>query len=284
MKKSTFLILIICILHISIIAVAEENDYIKIAVIDSGIDENIELLDYSKILKGKSYIEGITSYTDKVGHGTAIAGLIQSNAPSIKIVPLMYYSKYPSGVPANGGIDGICKAIYDAVDTYKCKIINISSGIYTENNELKDAIEYAESKDVIVISAVGNDYASAKDRVFYPAAYSTVIGVGAIDDNMEIAEFSQRNESVMTVAYGVDVNVISIKNNSDYTEVSGTSYAAAFFCGIAASVVQEYPDITPKKFRELVECSSMDLGEPEYDITYGYGLIDKDTMLKNIKR
>jgi subtilisin family serine protease len=284
MRKLTFLIIIIYFLSISVITMAEEEHYINVAVIDSGIGENIEVLDYSKILKGKSYIEGITSYIDKIGHGTAVAGLIQSNAPNINIVPLMYYCQYPSGVTLNGGIDGICRAIYDAVDVYKCKIINISSGIYTENNELKNAVEYAESKGVIVISAVGNDRISAKDRVFYPAAYSTVIGVGAVDNDFKVGDFSQRNESVMTVAYGVDVEVISIRNSSHYVTVSGTSFAAANFCGLAASVIGEYPEITPKEFRELIECSSIDLGEPGYDNTYGYGLIDKDIMLKNIKK
>ena len=282
MKKLACLILIICIIPIST-AVARENPAIKVAVIDSGIDENNKLLDYSKITKGKSYIEGITSYADKVGHGTAVAGIIQSHATNANLVPLMYYSKYPSGVPLNGGIDAICRAIYDAVDTYQCKIINISSGIYTENDELKTAVAYAESKNVIVISAVGNDNITASDRVFYPAAYSTVIGVGAIDDNSEIADFSQRNESVMTVTYGTNIDAISVKNNSDYTVVSGTSYAAAALCGIAANAVEEYHSITPAEFRKLIRCSCIDLGEQGYDVIYGYGAIDEHSLLKNIQ-
>ena len=230
-------------------------------------------------MPGKSYIKGVTSCKDRIGHGTAVAGIIQKYAPNAQLVPLMFYSKYASGVPNNGGVKAICKAIYDAVDSYHCKIINISSGIYSQNDELETAVEYAESKDVIIISAVGNDNKVSSDRIFYPAAYSTVIGVGAIKENFEIANFSQSNRSVMTVMYGVDLQVISIKNGTDYTTVSGTSYSAAIVSGIAAKVAQKYPDITPSEFRRLIGLSCRDLGEPGYDVVYGYGFLDKDRII-----
>lgn len=257
-------------------AAAESN--VTVAVIDTGIDADNPLIDYSKILQAKSYIEGEPSCEDKIGHGTAIAGIIQEYAPNTLIVPLMYYTAYASGVPRNGGVQAICKAIYDAADNYKCRIINISSGITYESDQLKKAIDYAESKGVIVISAVGNDNKTAADRVFYPAAYDTVIGVGAIDAEKKIAGFSQRNKSVTAVMNGVDIKVPSIKNGNRYTTVSGTSYAAAALCGAAAAILEEYPGITPAQFRDLIKVSCEDLGEPGYDIAYGYGLPDIEAI------
>jgi minor extracellular protease Epr len=285
MKKLIALILVVLVvLIIPVTAIkAEEEKNIKVAIIDSGIDENNPLLDYSRIAPGKSYIEEISSCDDKIGHGTAIAGIIQSYAPNAYLVPLMYYSRHPSGVPANGGIEAICNAIYDAIDIYDCKIINISSCIYAENDELESAIAYAESKNVIVISAVGNDMLNNSSRVFYPAVYDTVIGVGAIDSDLEIANFSQQNNSVMTVAYGVDIKVLSIKNNLEYTVVSGTSYSAAAFCGLAAKYIEEYPDITAEQFRKIISCSCKDLGEAGYDTAYGFGLVDEDKLLENMQ-
>jgi len=279
-KKIIALILIVLIMPVMAVK-AEEEKVIRIAIIDSGIDEDNPLLDYSKIAPGKSYIEEVSSCDDKIGHGTAIAGIIQSYAPDAYLVPLMYYSRRPSGVPANGGVEAICKAIYDAVDLYDCKIINISSGIYAENDELESAIAYAESKNVIVISAVGNDMLSDSKRVFYPAAYDTVIGVGAIDRGFNIASFSQQNESVTTVAYGVDIKVLSIRKSSEYIMVSGTSYSAAAFCGLTAKYIDEYPNITPEQFRKIISCSCKDLGEPGYDTTYGFGMVDEDKLEEN---
>jgi len=254
-----------------------------VAVIDTGIDEDNPLIDYNRIFQAKSYVQGETSCDDKIGHGTAVAGIIQKYAPHAFIAPLMYFTAYPSGVPRNGGVAAICKAIYDAVDSYKCKIINISSGIIYESDELKAAIDYAETKNVIVISAVGNDNNTAADRVYYPAAYDTVIGVGAINSKKEIADFSQRNKSVMTVMYGVNIKVPGIKNGNRRVTVSGTSYAAAALCGIAAGIAEEYPDITPAQFRNLIKLSSRDLGEPGYDIAYGYGLPDIKMLKINLR-
>ena len=262
---------------------ATVGPYAMVAVIDSGIDEDNPILNYSNIFQSKSYVDGETSCDDKIGHGTAIAGIIQQYAPGALIVPLMYYTAYASGVPRNGGIPAICKAIYDAVNNYKCKIINISSGITSESDKLKAAIDYAESKGVIVISAVGNDNKIAAGRMFYPAAYDTVIGVGAIDAGKVIASFSQRNKSVMAVMYGVDIKVPGIKNSDRYTTVSGTSYAAAALCGIATVIAEEYPDITPAQFRNLLKSSSQDLGEPGYDIVYGYGVPDTEALKVNLR-
>lgn len=262
---------------------AVSGQHVMVAVIDSGIDEDNSLIDYSKLYQAKSYVNGERSCDDKIGHGTAVVGIIQGYAPDAFITPLMYYTTYVSGVPRIGGVSAICKAIYDAVDNYKCKIINISSGITYESDELKAAIDYAESKGVIVISAVGNDNKIAADRVFYPAAYDTVIGVGAIDIEKVVAGFSQRNKSVTTVAYGVDIKVPGIKNGDRYATVSGTSYAAAALCGIAADIVEDYPDISPAQFRSLIKSSCRDLGEPGYDNDYGFGVPDIEALKVNLR-
>ena len=270
-------------------AVYSKEGSVNLSIIANGVEytnQNITLnpfIDYTKIFQAKSYVQGETSCDDKIGHGTAVVGIIQKYAPDTFIVPLMYFTAYPSGVPRNGGVKAICKAICDAVDNYKCKIINISSGIISGNDELKAAIDYAETKNAIVISAVGNDNNTAAHRVYYPAAYDTVIGVGAINVKEEIADFSQRNKSVMTVMYGVNIKVPGIKNSERSVTVSGTSYAAAALCGIAADIVREYPDITPTQFRNLIRLSSRDLGEPGYDIAYGYGVLDINELKINLR-
>ena len=262
---------------------SENKTPVTVAVVDTGIDEDNPALDYTRVLPGKSYVEGEKSCNDKIGHGTAVAGIIQRYAPKARIAPLMYYTAYASGVPRNGGIPAICKAIYDAVDNYQCKIISVSSGITSESDELKAAIDYAESKGIIVVSAVGNDNKAASGRVYYPAAYDTVIGVGAVDAENKIADFSQKNKSVTTVMSGVDIQVPSIKNGARYTTVSGTSYAAAAICGITAGIAEEYPDITPAQFRNLIKSSCLDLGEPGYDIAYGYGIPDMEALEVNLR-
>ncbi len=180
-------------------------------------------------------------------------------------------------------MEGVCTAIYDAVDVYGCRIINLSLGIDRADEKLRDAVTYAEEKGVIVISAVGNNNRNAPDRVFYPAAYKTVVGVGSVDNQEEVSDFSQRNFSVMVTAPGEDVTLPAAGEKTAARTVSGTSYAAACVTAFAAAVLPECPSMSPAEFRELLKTSSRDLGAPGYDTDYGWGLIDTAAGLKTAK-
>ena len=60
--------------------------------------------------------------------GTADGEIVSPCKEESFIVPLVYYTKLASGAVLNGGIEAICNAVYDAVDMYGCRIVNISSG------------------------------------------------------------------------------------------------------------------------------------------------------------
>jgi hypothetical protein len=261
---------------------------VKVAIVDTGVRRD-RLPEGASVEPGRNYVFEDKDTTDVVGHGTRIAGIILDIAPDVTLVPLVYYSQYPSGVPANGGVAAICRAIYDAIDVYGCRVINVSSGLTVDDEALREAVRYAEEKGVIVVSAVGNDRVTAPERVFYPAAYETVIGVGAvsvgaasvgaisvgaISAEVESAPFSQANSSVTVVAPGKDLRVISIRSSTGTETLSGTSYASAHVAAEAALFVSAYPGITPAEFRQVLKTSSRDLGDPGYDEIFGWGYVD----------
>ena len=261
---------------------------VRIALIDTGI--SCKYIDGSNILAGKNYVFPDWDTDDLVGHGTAIAGIILGSeklgikgvAPGVEIVPLVFYSRYISGVPKNGGIEAICSAIYDAVDVYNYRIINISSGITADDDKLREAIAYAEEKNVLVVSAVGNSNRSSPKSVYYPAAYETVIGVGAADENNEAAYFSQRNFSVKLLAPGTNVPTSPIGNSSKPVKVSGSSYAAAFVSGAAALLLEGNPELSAAQLRELLYNFAKDLGPEGYDTDTGWGLLDVSKALSEL--
>lgn len=257
---------------------------VRIALVDSGVWANDPRFPARSIQEGHNYVLESAITNDLIGHGSRTAAIILGGScedgelaglgAHASLVPLVWITKYPSGVEANGGIHGLSSAIRDAVDIHGCRIINVGSGTRVDDPELQAAVTYAEEKGAIVIAAAGNTNLSTPDDVFYPAYYPTVISAGSVGKDMLVSGFSQRNPGVTVVAPGEGVPSFARGSNSGFEEVSGTSYSAAYVSGFAALTLSLYPDTTPAQFREILKESSSDLGEPGYDTSYGYGLID----------
>lgn len=283
MKK--ILILLISLLTI-FTAEAAYAASVKIGVIDTGITQKEHILDSNRILEGKNYVSEQDGTDDKVGHGTRVASLIIGTldgeiiSPSTEsqVVPFVYYSEYPSGVAINGGIEAICNAIYDAINIYGCKVINISSGIPQENEELKKAVDYSEEKGVLIVSACGND----GDAVYYPAAYNTVIGVGSHNERLEPADFSCSGNGLDLLFSGENIKTVSIKNSDDYELVEGTSYSAALITSYAAAALEDYPELLPHQIRYFMRISCDDICDDGYDEKSGYGVFEPNLFNENL--
>lgn len=252
---------------------------IRVAVIDSGCYPHDDLK--SNLLTGKNYFDKTEDVSDNDGHGTHVAGIIAAEmndmgvvgiAPKAKIVPLKCFD--PS---KQTGLDMIIGAIYDAVDVYGCKIINMSWGTDGDNPFLREAIKYAYDKGVILVAAVGN---SGSDALYYPAAYDYVIGVGAVTPEKAKASFSQYNEAVFVVAPGLEI--LSTYNDGGYIYYNGTSQAAPMVAGLAAVMLSMDDDKTSADFRQLLLTTSEDLGDTGYDTQFGYGLINTDSFIKTV--
>lgn len=247
---------------------------VKIGVIDSGI-YNHSLFD-GNICEGYNFIDETTDVSDDVGHGTFVCGIIgigssQEYATGVsqkaKIVPLKCFKKGYSTT-----VDIISKAITAAVDKYDCKVINMSFGLSSNSITLKNAINYALSKNVIIVAAVGN---KGKTGLYYPAAYSGVIGVGSVNSQLVYSSFSQHNKSVDFTAPGENIKMKSI---SGYSENSGTSFSAPHVSAAAAIALSVTPNLTPPEFFNVLSQTSVDLGESGYDEYYGNGLINIEAM------
>ena len=136
---------------------------VRIAFIDSGI--STKHIDASKVAQGCNYVFPESDTQDRVGHGTATAGLVLGAAdqdvpgvyPDAIAVPLVVVDVYPSGSVKNGGPEALIRAIYDAVDRFDCQIINMSLCTAEDSAELRAAVDYAEAQGVVLISAIGNE-------------------------------------------------------------------------------------------------------------------------------
>lgn len=208
-----------------------------------------------RIAAGYNYIRPQDDTEDKLGHGTAVAAIIAGSekaritgiCPTAALVPLVYCSADGDGNEVSGGAAMTAQAVYDAVDVYGCRIINISSGTATDSKALCDAVDYAASRGALVVSRAGNAGRIAPETMYYPGGYESVLCVGACNADGTAAGFSQKNETVDLLARGADLRLASIRGTRIRGE--GTSFAAAVVSGTAAQLWTLHPAWTANEVR-----------------------------------
>ena len=259
---------------------------VTLAVIDNGFTPAHQDIDYSRVLpaidctSGKPVAGGMEDLT---GHGTGILGeLIAIRSNNMGLTGLLSdVTIAPIKVKAEkGSTADIEAAIYAAVDKCNASVISMSFGDTDINTKsFKKAIDYAVSKNVILVAAAGD---SGTSSLYYPAAFDNVIGVGFTDANYTASPYSQRNDSIDVVAPGIDIYMPYPSRYTHCTIASGSSYAVPFVAAMAAAAKQMNPDITHDKFLKLLRETSMDRGAQGYDTTYGNGVVNFDAFAKKI--
>lgn len=248
---------------------------VRVAVIDSGVYRAHEDLRGADILEGKSVISGITGTEDTQGHGTMVTGILAATrnngigiagiSDGITVVPIKCFA----GSDQASVLD-VATGIYAAVDDYACSVICLSLGAEEDSRTLKDSVDYAAGKGVIVVAAVGND---GKTAYYYPAAYDSVIGVGSYGAGDTASDFSESNDSVLVSAPGEDIVSTYIGRTDAYALGGGTSFSTPHVAAMAAIARSYDPNITAQEFRELLTSTCVDAGTAGYDPVYGYGRV-----------
>jgi len=248
---------------------------VRVGVIDSGVSLHPELA--GTVLAGHNYMnDSSDTQDDASSHGTFISGLITAQtrgiAPNAKIVPLKIMNQ---GTPTL--TDMIISAVYGAVDDFHCDVINMSIGNPAISYALRDACIYAYDSGAILVAAVGNYGTTA---IYYPAGFTSVIGVGAVNADKSALPESQRNATVFVTAPGGMMH--GLDSNGSHKYAFGTSLSAALVSGLAAIVKCADAGIDTEGMMQLLKVSVEDLGAPGYDTTFGYGLVDTELLMKNI--
>jgi subtilisin family serine protease len=110
-------------------------------------------------------------------------------------------------------------------------VINLSI-VGPDNPLLARSMDRLEELGAVVVAAAGNE-ASSEPR--YPAAYASVIGVGAIDSDGKLYARSNRGPSSELLAPGVEV--LSTAPGDAFSFGSGTSFSAAHVTGALAILI-----------------------------------------------
>ena len=248
----------------------ELESYIKI---QSG--ENLKT-NYRKILgddpdniKDTKYGDNNVMGPDKeeILHGTHVAGIVaqvRNNkfggdgiANNVQILTVR-------AVPDGDEYDkDIALGIRYAVDN-GAKVINGSFGkAFSPHKQwVYDAIKYAESKDVLIVHAAGNDAKDIDKEDNFPndsddkvnEFADNMITVGALNyeyGTNVVADFSNYGKLNVDV-FAPGVKIYASTPNNTYQFLQGTSMAAPNVAGVAALIRSYYPTLTAKQVKRIL--------------------------------
>jgi len=188
---------------------------VRVAVIDSGIDATHPEFK-GRIADGISYVPG-TWRKDGCGHGTFVAGEIAADPTNgVGIAGMAFnakllVAKVVTDTGCRVSTKGEVQAIRWAVK-HGARIINLSLGGIRDPDD-KDldsysraeaaAVEYAWSKGVLVVAAVGNSPPAPTTPwpyADYPAALPHVLGVAATQESGAVPAYSDRDQRYVDLA------------------------------------------------------------------------------------
>ena len=249
-----------------------------VAVLDTGVMMNHPDFENTRFADPYNAVDDSTDVTDSVGHGTGVAGIIGASynngrgltgvMPQATIMPVKVMNNATSGTYSR-----IIKGLNYAVDN-SADVVNMSLGDTNESTALNEACDQAAAKGVILVASAGND---GEDSIYYPAAYSSVVSVGSIEQDGEHSDFSTHNEYVDAAAPGRGI-LTSSKSGTKvgYYSMTGTSASAPQVAAMAAMVKKVDRSVDCTGFMDILKRSCIDKGKTGRDNEFGYGLIDLD--------
>jgi len=210
-------------------------------------------------------------------HGTHVTGIIageklpgKSQIGICDNVRVMMIRAVPNGDEHD---KDIALAIRYAVDN-GARVINMSFGknLSPEKIWVDSAVKYAESKGVLLIHAAGNDNADVDTTDNFPNpnfkhsdyTASNWITVGASSDPLAepgfqsyTASFSNYGKKEVDV-FAPGTRIYStLPGGKNYGNLQGTSMAAPVVTGVAALILEYYPNLTAQQVKYCIEKSAV---------------------------
>jgi cell wall-associated protease len=228
--------------------------------------------DISTRFYGNGDVDGPDQKEEEAKHGTHVAGIIaaqRNNDIGIDGVANNVKIMVVRAVPDGDEYDkDIANAIRYATDN-GAKVLNTSFGKYysTHPEWVMDAIKYAESKDVLIVNAAGNEGLNLDDNIVYPndqtktgVEYANnVLTVGALNlkyGGEVVANFSNYGKTNVDV-FAPGVKIWSTTPLNTYEYLQGTSMAAPAVAGVAAVIRAMYPNLSAPQVKKVLMDSGL---------------------------
>lgn len=232
-----------------------QGSTVKVAVLDTGVSGTHPDL---KVVRVFNALSGQPGY-DQNGHGTHVAGTIAALknrfgvvgvAPKVRIYSVKAFDKNGTAFTSDI-IQGLDWCIRNGID-----VINMSFGMSEDSATMKELVERANRKGIVLVASAGNG-GTGTGRIDFPARLPEVISVAASTPNNGIAGFSSRGPGITVAAPGVEI--CSTIPGKSYTRMDGTSMAAPHVTGTAALLLAKNRRLTPARIRQLLRDTAVPL-------------------------
>ncbi|WP_116427773.1 type VII secretion-associated serine protease mycosin [Streptomyces spongiicola] len=266
---------------------------VRVAVIDTGVDAGHPQLGPAvDAASGRNFLDrdlkdadgnalergSEDGTTDTVGHGTKVAGIIAARpaegtgfvglAPEATIIPIQQ-----NDAEGHGTAETLARAVDHAV-AEGAGVINISqdtADAVEPTPLLKQAVDRALDREIVVVAAAGNDGTGGNVKKTYPASYEGVLAVASSDRNNERAAFSQSGDFVGIAAPGVDV--VSTVPGGGHCADNGTSFSAPYVAAVAALIRSKHEDWTQEQIVAQIQ-QTAERSVAGRDRLVGWGVVD----------
>ncbi len=235
--------------------------------------------------------------SDNYGHGTHIAGTIAAVAGNeIGIAGIASQCRImPLKINPWALTSKIARAIIYATDN-GADVINMSFGIPYRSLIIETAMEYADSKGVVMCASSGNDGA---EKVNYPAGSPLTMAIGATNDSDRVTVFSSYGDYIDLCAPGEAILSLRAEGTDMYDDPSrpepgvhiidslyyissGTSMSCPHVVAAAAWLKSKSPGLLPGVVRDILNSTAKDIVDPYgqgddlagFDIYSGHGRLD----------
>jgi hypothetical protein len=251
-------------------------------------------------IRGWNFVAGSNDPIDDHGHGSHCAGIIaavgNNSRGIIGVAPLARIMVVKSlNSNGQGTATQLANGIMYAVNN-GAHVLSNSWGGGGRSQLIEDAIDYARSRNRVVVVAAGNDGLNA--ALWSPANIRGVLTVAALNQSLKRAPFSNFGSVIDFSAPGVDVlslraagtdmyndrgHFVPAGNpNAKYYRASGTSMACPFAAGVSALLLERNPSLSETAVRRTLAASAGPVAAT--DVYMGTGLVDAEGALSIVEQ
>jgi hypothetical protein len=213
-------------------------------VLDSGLSPGT--LPDAQVLASQDALNPNTTISDTLGHGTQMAliasgivtpfGVTKNNDGSHPVIAIRAFDDngFTSSLALMNGIDFAL--------TNGAQVVSLSWGSPIPSDFINDTLEYGASKGLIIVASAGNE---PTGKPVYPAAYESVIGIGALAPTGR--NWKNTNYGDFVDVYLPGFADMPVGYKADPGIYAGTSISAAFAANRIAAFLSQNPQAGKKE-------------------------------------